>query len=68
MTIGTASAKGLKVLGHHDLDGNGDGMQVLREGNALYVGHNGTTGAGTSILDVSGFPIRGCLTGAIMWI
>jgi len=28
-------------------------MQVLREGDALYVGHNGTTGAGTSILDVS---------------
>lgn len=53
MTIGTASAKGLRVLGHHDLDGNGDGMQVLREGNVLYVGHNGTTGAGTSILDVS---------------
>jgi hypothetical protein len=28
-------------------------MQVLREGDALYVGHNGTSGAGTSILDVS---------------
>ena len=53
MTIGTASANGLKVVGHHDLAGRGDGMQVLREGNTLYVGHNGTTGAGTSILDVS---------------
>jgi len=28
-------------------------MQVMREGSALYVGHNGTSGAGTSILDVS---------------
>ncbi len=51
--IGTASASGLRVVGHHDLAGRGDGMQVLREGDALYVGHNGTSGAGTSILDVS---------------
>ena len=28
-------------------------MQVLREGDALYVGHFGPTGAGTSILDAS---------------
>ncbi|MCW2760750.1 MAG: hypothetical protein JWR85_951 [Marmoricola sp.] len=28
-------------------------MQVLREGDVLYVAHNGTSGAGTSILDVS---------------
>jgi hypothetical protein len=28
-------------------------MQVMRHGDALYVGHAGTTGAGTSILDVS---------------
>lgn len=53
MTIGTASAKWLRIIGHHDLAGRGDGMQVLREGSTLYVGHNGTTGAGTSILDVS---------------
>ena len=48
----TASAEGLTLLSHHDLDGRGDGMQVLREGDALYVGHNGTSGMGTSILDV----------------
>ena len=53
MTSGTASASGLRLLAQHDLAGRGDGMQVLREGDALYVGHNGTTGAGTSILDVS---------------
>lgn len=28
-------------------------MQILRSGNALYVGHVGVTGIGTSILDVS---------------
>jgi hypothetical protein len=49
----TGSATGLRLLAHHDLGGCGDGMQVLREGNALYVGHTGTSGMGTSILDVS---------------
>lgn len=49
----TGSATGLRLVAHHDLGGHGDGMQVLREGDALYVGHTGTTGMGTSILDVS---------------
>jgi hypothetical protein len=48
-----AEARGLVAAGHSDLDGHGDGMQVLREGDALYVGHFGTSGAGTSILDAS---------------
>ena len=41
------------MLAHHDLGGHGDGMQVVRSGNALYVGHTGTTGMGTSVLDVT---------------
>jgi hypothetical protein len=49
----TASSSGLRLLGHHDLGGHGDGMQVIRHGDALYVGHTGTTGMGTSILDVA---------------
>jgi hypothetical protein len=49
----TRSASGLRLLAHHDLGGYGDGMQVLREGDALYVGHFGVSGMGTSILDVS---------------
>jgi hypothetical protein len=49
----TASAAGLRLAAHHDLGGHGDGMQVIRYGSAVYVGHTGTTGAGTSILDVS---------------
>lgn len=44
---------GLRLLGHSRLAGYGDGMQVLREGDALYVGHFGPSGMGTSILDVS---------------
>jgi hypothetical protein len=46
------SAAGLRVLARHDLGGYGDGMQVIRRGDALYVGHTGTTGMGTSVLDV----------------
>lgn len=49
----TATAEGLRLVGHHDLAGNGDGMQVLRVGDAMYVGHFGPSGMGTSILDVS---------------
>ncbi len=47
------SSANLRLLAHHDLGGHGDGMQVVRSGNALYVGHTGTTGTGTSVLDVS---------------
>src|ERR1700680_4482961 len=47
------TAAGLRVLAQHDLGGYGDGMQVLREGDTLYVGHMGTSGMGTSILDVA---------------
>lgn len=46
-------ARGLSLIGHSDLGGSGDGMQLMRSGNTLYVGHLGTSGMGTSILDVS---------------
>ena len=41
-----------RVVSHSDLGGCGDGMQVLREGAALYVGHYGKSGMGTTVLDV----------------
>ena len=44
---------GFHLISHSDLDGCGDGMQVLREGDALYVGHFGPSGMGTTVLDVS---------------
>lgn len=55
--MSTRAAHGLRVVGRHDLGGHGDGMQVVRNGPALYVGHLGTSGMGTTILDVSD-PIR----------
>lgn len=42
-----------RELAHSDLGGYGDGMQVLRDGDALYVGHFGPSGMATSILDVA---------------
>jgi len=49
----TASSSGLRLIAHHDLSGHGDGMQVIRHGDVLYVGHTGTSGMGTTILDVA---------------
>ncbi|MFQ5967595.1 MAG: LVIVD repeat-containing protein, partial [Acidimicrobiia bacterium] len=46
-------AAGLRLIGHSDLGGFGDAMQVMRHDDALYVAHLGTSGKGTSILDVS---------------
>jgi hypothetical protein len=51
--VTTREARHLGLLAHSDLGGNGDGMQVVRHRDALYVGHLGTSGAATSILDVS---------------
>jgi hypothetical protein len=53
----TASSAGLRLVAHHDLGGYGDGMQVIGSGDALYVGHFGPSGMGTSILDVTD-PLR----------
>jgi hypothetical protein len=49
----TESSCGLRLVARSDLGGYGDGMQLLREGDALYVGHFGISGMGTSVLDVS---------------
>ena len=43
---GTATADGLTLVSQHDLDGFGDGMQVMRAGDAVYVGHFGPSGMG----------------------
>ncbi len=48
-----ADIRGFRQVGHNDLGGFGDGMQVMRSGDALYVGHFGPSKMGTSILDVS---------------
>jgi hypothetical protein len=46
-------ARGLELVGHSDLAGKGDGMQVMRSGDVVYVGHMGDFGVGTSVVDVS---------------
>lgn len=48
-----ADIDGFAQIGSSDLGGFGDGMQVMRERDALYVGHFGPSGMGTTILDVS---------------
>ena len=53
MATNIGRARNLRLVGQHDLDGKGDGMQVMRHEDVLYVGHTGTSRAGTSILDVS---------------
>ena len=44
---------GFRLVSYSDLGGCGDGMQVMRAGGALYVAHHGTSGMGSTILDVS---------------
>lgn len=43
----------LALVGHSDLDGRGDGMQIMRNGDVLYVGHMGDLGVGTSVVDIA---------------
>jgi hypothetical protein len=52
MPQASTSTRSLRRIGSSDLGGSGDGMQVVRFGDAVYVGHTGTTGAGTTVLDV----------------
>jgi hypothetical protein len=44
---------GFTLIGHHDLDGAGDGFQVIRRGDLLYVAHLGASAMALSILDIS---------------
>jgi hypothetical protein len=43
---------GFRLLSHVDFGGAGDCMQIIRNGDHIYVGHMGYTGVGTSIIDV----------------
>jgi hypothetical protein len=51
--MSAAEIRGFRQVGHSDLAGFGDGMQVMRWRDALYVGHFGPSKMGTSILDAS---------------
>ena len=57
MTIADIQAKSenwnVRVIGHHDLNGHGDGMQLLKQGRYVYVAHLGTSPMALSIVDVA---------------
>ncbi|MGH9244950.1 MAG: LVIVD repeat-containing protein [Acidimicrobiales bacterium] len=44
--------EGFRFLAHVEFDGAGDCMQIIQNGDHIYVGHMGYTGVGTSIIDV----------------
>ena len=46
-------SRNIELIGHSDLNGKGDGMQIMRKDDFLYVGHMGYNGVGTSVLDIS---------------
>ncbi len=43
----------VRLIGHHDLNGHGDGMQVLKNGRYVYAAHLGTSPLALTILDVA---------------
>jgi hypothetical protein len=45
--------KGFRLLAQTDLAGHGDGMQIMRRDDHIFVGHMGDNGMGTSVVDVS---------------
>jgi hypothetical protein len=50
---GVAESWNMQLIGHDDLGGRGDCMQVCVVDGYAYVGHQGTSDAGTSVVDVS---------------
>ncbi|HEX5605542.1 MAG TPA: hypothetical protein VFY96_03450, partial [Candidatus Binatia bacterium] len=42
-----------RLIGHHDLDGSGDHMQIIKVGRYAYVAHVGKSNMALSILDIS---------------
>jgi hypothetical protein len=46
-----AESKNMRLVGHCDLDGEGEGSQLIRHGDYVYVAHMNPDG-GTSIVDV----------------
>ncbi|WP_168626725.1 hypothetical protein [Cryobacterium sp. BB307] len=48
-----AEARGLRVIGHTDLNGSGDAMHVNFYDKYAYVGHMGDRSIGTSVVDIS---------------
>src|SRR5437762_3776958 len=43
----------VRLIGHHDLNGHGDGMQLLKNGRYIYLAHLGTSPMALTILDAA---------------
>ncbi|MBI2090914.1 MAG: hypothetical protein HYT78_19595 [Deltaproteobacteria bacterium] len=43
----------VRLVGHHDLNGHGDGMQLLKNGRYVYVAHLGTSPMAMTIVDAT---------------
>ena len=48
-----SDTRNTRLVGYHDLNGYGDGMQLVKNGPWLYVAHLGTSPMALSILDAS---------------
>lgn len=48
-----SDTSGFRLLAHHGLGGHGDGFQVVKRGDWLYVAHLGKGPIGLSILECS---------------
>src|SRR3972149_5067254 len=43
----------VRLVGHHDLNGHGDGMQLLKAGRYVYIAHLGTSPMALTIVDAA---------------
>lgn len=43
----------IRLVAHHDLNGHGDGMQILKAGRYLYIAHLGTSPMALTIVDAA---------------
>jgi len=43
----------VRLIGHHDLNGHGDGMQLLKKDRYVYIAHLGTSPMALSIVDAA---------------
>ena len=41
----------VRLVAHHDLNGHGDGMQLLKDGRYVYIAHLGTSPMALTIVD-----------------
>ena len=45
-----SESRNMRVIGHHDLNGHGDGMQIFKAGTLRYLAHLGTSPMALSII------------------